>query len=328
MKQLIGIPILFLFLNGVESKSFHSWKRLHDAITPDSVEVIKLGTRTNFKFKGLAVDHRAGKIYLGSWDKKEIVVVSLLTGKHEILKTKYSGKLNGMGCYYKNGKVYALMNEVDDTPGAKPISVLLVFDSQTGKLIRNYELAGDNGRNHFNHVIVDHNGVAYISNTLKSCINSVDTKDPNGRITVLVEHGDLSWVHGIDLSPDETKLFTTSYKGGIRILDLKANVFLPYRDTTLAGDDGLKYYNGSLYGVGHNAIKKYTLDKTETRIIKAEVFLKDHENFNDPRCLHIGNGFLYCLSNIEFEPVTFQGQQTPSRSTALTDTYVLKLNLR
>jgi hypothetical protein len=134
-------------------------------------------------------------------------------------------------------------------------------------------------------------------------------------------------VHGIDLSPDGTKLFTTSYGGGIRVFDLKANAFLPYRDTTLAGDDGLKYYKGSLYGVGQNAIKKYTLDKTETHIIKTDVILKNHESFNDPRCLHIENDFLYCLSNIEFEPVIFRGQQKPSRNTALTDTYILKMKL-
>jgi WD40 repeat protein len=295
---------------------------------PGAIEVINLGTGTEFRFKGLGIDLKANNAYLGSWDKKEIVVVSLSTGKHEILKTKYSGQLNGMDCYFKNGKIYALMNDVDDTSGAKPISVLLVFDSKTGKLISNYESVGLNGRNHFNHVVVDDNGVAYISNTLKSRIDRIDTTDPKGCITSLVEHKDLSWVHGIDLSPDGTRLFTTSYKGGVRIFDLSTHSFYPYRDTILAGDDGLKYHQGSLYGVGRNSIKKYTLNDTETQIIKTDTLLKDHETFNDPRCLHIENGFLYCLSNIEFEPVTFRGQQKSSRKTALTDSHIIKLKLR
>lgn len=293
-----------------------------------AIEIINLGTRTAFKFKGLGMDLKANNAYLGSWDKKEIVVVSLSTGNHEILKTKYSGRLNGMDCYFKNGKVYALMNEVDDAPGAKPISVLLVFDSHTGNLLNSYEAVGINGRNHFNHVVVDDKGVAYISNTLKSRVDRVDTNDPKSRITSLIEHKDLSWVHGIDLSPDGTRLFTTSYKGGVRIFDLNTHSFYPYRDTTLAGDDGLKYHRGSLYGVGHNAIKKYTLNNSETRIIKTDTILKDHETFNDPRCLHIENGFLYCLSNIEFEPVTFRGQQRSSRKIALTDSHIIKLKLR
>jgi WD40 repeat protein len=293
-----------------------------------NTEVINLGTGTEFKFKGLGMDLKANNAYLGSWDKKEIVVVSLSTGKHEILKTKYSGRLNGMDCYFKNNKVYVLMNEVDDAPEAKPISVLLVFDSKTGKLIRSYESVGINGRNHFNHVVVDDNGVAYISNTLKSCVNRVDTNDPAARITTLIEHPDLSWVHGIDLSPDGKKLFTTSYKGGIRIFDLNTRSFYLYKNSTLAGDDGLKYHRGSLYGVGHNSIKKYTLNDTETQVIKIDTILKDHETFNDPRCLHIENGFLYCLSNIEFEPVIFRGQQKSSRNTALTDSHIIKLRLR
>jgi WD40 repeat protein len=292
-----------------------------------NTEVIHLSTGTAFKFKGLGIDLKANNAYLGSWDKKEIVVVSLSTGKHQILKTKYSGRLNGMDCYFKNGRIYALMNEVDDTPGAKPISVLIVFDSQTGDLLKSYEAVGINGRNHFNHVVVDDSGIAYISNTLKSCVNRVDTNDPLGRITALIEHQDLSWVHGIDLSSDGKRLFTTSYKGGVRIFDLTTHSFHPYRDTTLAGDDGLKYHRGSLYGVGHNAIKKYTLNDIETQIIKIDTILKDHETFNDPRCLHIENGFLYCLSNIEFEPVTFRGQQKPSRKTALTDSHIIKLKL-
>lgn len=294
----------------------------------NAIEVIALRTGTEFKFKGLGIDLKANNAYLGSWDKKEIVVVSLSTGKHEILKTKYSGKLNGMDCYFKNGKVYALMNEVDDTAGARPVSVLLVFDSKTRSLLRSYESVGLNGRNHFNHVVVDDKGVAYISNTLKSSVDRVDTNDPKGRITSLIEHKDLSWVHGIDLSPDGTRLFTTSYKGGVRIFDLNTHSFYPYRDTTLAGDDGLKYHRGSLYGVGHNAIKKYTLNNSETQIIKTDTILKDHETFNDARCLHIENGFLYCLSNIEFEPVTFRGQQRSSRKTALTDSHIIKLKLR
>jgi hypothetical protein len=321
LNLLIFLPLLFLMLNHQQPS-----KPRMEIKKPDAVEVIKLGTGTSFKFKGLAIDVKSQKAFLGSWDKKEIVMVSLLTKKHEILKTKYSGKLNGMDCYLKNGKVYALMNEVDDNPEAQPISVLLIFDSATGKLIRSYEARGVDGRNHFNHVVVSNDGVAYISNTLKSCINIVDTKDPAGRVAILVEHPDLSWVHGIDLSLDDTKLFTTSYQGGIRVLDLKAKSFFSYKDTTLAGDDGLKYHKGSLYGVGQNAIKRYVLDEAETQILKVETILKDHDVFNDPRCLHIENGFLYCLANIEFEPVTFRSGKT-ARQIALTDTYIIKLKL-
>lgn len=294
---------------------------------PDSAEIIKLRTSTRFRFKGLAIDVQNHNAYLGSWDKQEIVTVNLLNGVHQTLKTKYSGKLNGMGCAIKKSRLYTVMNEVNDNPNTPSISVLLVFDLKSNQLLRSYESTGIHGRNHFNHLVVDDNGIAYISNTLKSCVNFVDTTIPDGKIQILVEHKDLAWVHGIDLNEEGTKLFTTSYNGGVRFFDLNKKTFSSFRDTTLAGDDGLKYYKGHLYGVGQNMIKRYTLNHDQTSITKTDIILKDHEYFNDPRCLHIENGFLYCLANMEFEPVIFRGQKRSSRSTALDDSYLIKMKL-
>lgn len=131
--------------------------------------------------------------------------------------------------------------------------------------------------------------------------------------------------HGIDLSPDGTILFTTSYDGGIKFLHLATLSFSDYRDTRTAGDDGLKYDNGYLYGVGKNCIKRYQLDGSLRRVVKADTVLTNHEFFNDPRCLHVANGYLYCLANIAFEPVEFNGRRF--RETALTDTYLIKMKL-
>jgi WD40 repeat protein len=220
------------------------------------------------------------------------------------------------------------MNEVDDDLGHQPVSVLLMYDVDHSRVVRSYELKGAGGRHHFNHVVVDGKGIAYVSNTLKSAIYTVDTKDPKGSLNLLIEHEDLSWVHGIDLSPDDTKLFTTSYEGGIRILDLRTKKFFDYKQQTTAGDDGLKYYRGSLYGVGQNSIKKYSLDEAETKVIRIDTLLEDHAYFNDPRCLHIVDGVLYCLANIDFEPATFRDGKHPPRDRALTDSFLIRLNLK
>ncbi|MBN8653393.1 MAG: hypothetical protein J0L67_18340 [Cytophagales bacterium] len=296
---------------------------LQEAIPADSIEVIALKTGTNFRFKGLAVADD-GSFFLGSWDKKEIVKVHPQQSDYEVLQTRYSGKLNGMGCYLRDGILYALMNEVNDDPAARPVSVLLLFDSKSLKLLKSYESHGVAGRNHFNQVVVNSKGVAYISNTIRSSVFVVDTRNPSDSLKQLIQHADLSWVHGLDLSTDEQTLFTTAYDGGIKFLNLQTLTFSPYRDTTLAGDDGLKYYKGALYGVGSNEIKKYTLDKNEQAVTKEEVILKDHPFFNDARCLQAKDGYLYCLANIEFEPVDFN---SVNKTQALTDTYVIKLKL-
>jgi hypothetical protein len=293
----------------------------------DSLEVIKLETGKEFRFKGLAIDVKAEKAYLGSWDKKEIVVISLKEKKYNVIKTKYSGILNGMGTYIKNDKLYAVMNDVDDNPQARPISALLVIDLVNQKVLHSYEAIGANGRHHFNHVTVDEQGIAYISNTLKSSIYTVNTVNPQDHLRKLVEHEDLSWIHGIDISPDGSKLFSTSYHGGIKIYDLKRGRFSDFRDTSTTGDDGLKYYQGCLYGIGNNALKRYTLNDTEDKIVKTETLLYDHEFFNDPRCLSIVGGYLYCLGNIEFEPVEFRRSRKMARKKPLNDSYLIKLKL-
>ncbi|WP_108801926.1 hypothetical protein [Aquimarina sp. Aq107] len=264
---------------------------------------------------------------MGSWDKKQIVKVSLKDKTHSTIPTKYSGKLNGMGTFLKKNLLYAVMNEVDDDPNIKAISVLLVIDTNSDNVLQAYESTAKNGRNHFNHVVVDNNGVAYISNTLQSSIHTVDTKNPKDSLKIFFEHKDLSFVHGIDLNNNGEKLFTTAYDGGIRFLDIKTKQFYSFRDTTLNANDGLKYYKGDLYGVGKNAIKKYALNKEENKVIKVDTLLIDHPFFNDPRCLHIQNDFLFCLANIEFEPVIFPGGIRKKRKKALDDTYLIKLKL-
>lgn len=290
--------------------------------------VIALGTGTRFRFKGLAIDASARKAYLGSWDRKQIVAVDLADRSHRIIETKHGGKLNGMGTYLRDGRLHAVMNEVDDSPGARPRSVLLVIDpaAPPGRAVTaEYELRGKNGRHHFNHVVVDGRGIAYVSDTLKASIHTVDTRNPRDRLRLLVEHEDLTMVHGIDLSPDGARLFTTSYRSGIKFFDLKSREFSPYEDTATAGDDGLKYHDGSLYGVGGNTIRRYVLDRTETAVVRTEVVDRDHDQFNDPRCLHIEDGWLYVLANIELEPVTFRDGR--SRDRPLTDTFLVKYRL-
>src|SRR5688500_7007411 len=57
---------------------------------PGTIEVIALNTGKEFRFKGLAMDVKNGKAYLGSWDKKEIVVVDLKNKTHSVIQTKYT----------------------------------------------------------------------------------------------------------------------------------------------------------------------------------------------------------------------------------------------
>ena len=298
------------------------------AARPGDLEVIALRTGTAFEFKSLAIDAAQRRAYLGSWRDKAIVAVDLEGGgPARVIESRYNGKLNGMGVHLRGARLYAVMNETDDTPGATPLSVLIVIDVETERVIQSHELRATGGRHHFNHVVVDARGTAYISDTLKGRIYRVDTTDPHAKLELVIEHADLSWVHGIDLVDGESTLACTSYRGGIRFLSIADRAFLPYRDLATAGADGLEYHAGSLYGVGGNAITRYVLNATEDAIVRTEVVLRDHPLFNDPRALQVQGGWLYCLANLELEPVRFRRSGRMARDEPLTDSHLVKYRL-
>ena len=230
-----------------------------------------------------------------------------------------------MGVCLRGSTLYAVMNDVNDDPQANPVSVLLVIDVADHKVLRSYEAKGSNGRHHFNHVTADDHGNVYVSNTLKSAIYTVNTTVAGDTLKQLVAHNDLSWVHGIDISPDGARLFSTSYGGGIKFFDLKSKTFSSFRDTTLNENDGLKYDNGYLYGIGKNSLKRYTLNRDETAVLKTDILLRDHPFFNDPRCIHIEGGWIYCLTNIDFAIADFDRKASTRKS--FEDTYILKYKL-
>jgi hypothetical protein len=299
--------------------------RVDAAVRPETIEVLSLGTGTQFRFKGLAIDAPRGRAFLGSWDRKQIVVVDLGTRTHRVVPTKYSGKLNGMGVHLRGDMLYAVMNEVDDTPGARARSALLVIDAVTLETLRSYELRATGTRHHFNHVVVDDRGVAYVSDTLQSSIYTVDTTRADVHLRRLVHHPDLALVHGLALPATRTTLIATSYRSGILFIDLERKALRPSRAPSTAGDDGLAYHAGVLYGVGGNALKRYTLNPAEDAVIGTEILLRDHPVFNDPRCLDISDGWLYGLANIELEPVTFAGGH--ARSASLNDSHLFRYRL-
>jgi hypothetical protein len=244
---------------------------------------------------------------------------------HRIVPTRYSGKLNGMGVHLRDDKLYFVMNEVNDRPGAGALSVLLVIDAVTLEMVRSYELRAAGARHHFNHVVVDDRGIAYVSDTLHASIYTVDTTRADDSLRVLVHHRDLTLVHGLALSATRATLIATSYESGIVFIDVDRKVLRPSRAPSTAGDDGLAYHAGVVYGIGRNALKRYTLNAAEDAVVATNVLIHDHPAFNDPRCLDIRDGWLYALANIELEPVTFAGGR--SRSAALDDSHLVRYRL-
>jgi hypothetical protein len=290
------------------------------------LRVIPLRTGTAYRFKGFAVDPTGTRFFLGSWDQHQIVAVSGTVPGVTAFRSPYHGRLAGMGVFLRAGKLYALMNEVNDAPDAKASSVLLVFDAVSGTLHHAYAVQGTvEGRHHFNHVVVDSTGRAYVSNTLKGGIWTVNTKDPADSLRPFLIDARLRLIHGIALPPAEDRLFVTSYQTGLAVIDLPQRALRVYDIPASKGTDGLRYYRGSLYGIGQNALTRYHLNADATRVTNVTPLLVNHPAFNDPRCLDILQDTLFILGNIEHTAVTFQDPS--KRGTAQTDTHILSYRL-
>jgi hypothetical protein len=292
------------------------------------VEVIPLHTGTTYRFKGLAVDDDGRRFFLGSWDRRQVVSVARQAPAPSVteLVHPFRGALNGMGVFLRDGRLYAVMNEVDDAPGGRPLSALVVFDAATGAALRTFTVRGDrSGRHHFNHVVVDRLGRAYVSDTLRGSLWSVDTRGPAGTPSPLLAHPALAMIHGITLDPGERRLYVTSYEEGLGVVDLASPAYRSLGRPDSRGNDGLAYHRGFLYGVGQNTLTRYELSADGGRVVGAEVLLEDHPYFNDPRCLDVVGDTLFVLANIEHAPVRFRSGA--GRRDALSDTYVLRLPL-
>lgn len=199
-----------------------------------------------------------------------------------------------------------------------------VLQPRVGRTVRSYEIRGDRaGRHHFNHVVVDANGRAFISNTLKGSVWTVDTRDPRANLELLIEHPKLRLIHGVTLGAANRMLYAPSYEAGLGVIDLDALTYASLQQPDSQGNDGLIYHRGFLYAVGQNTLTRYRLSPDGRQALDSTVLLKDHPYFNDPRCLDIVGDSLFILANIEHAPVSFRDVGV-RHSHTLTDTYVLR----
>lgn len=281
-----------------------------------------LGTGVAYRFKGLAIDRASSRAYLASWDRRQLIAVDLEHGTHREIPTPYAGRLAALGVHARDGALYAVLNDIDVRAGAHAISALVVIDLATEKVTRAYEQRADGPRHHFNHVVVAADGTAYVSDTLHATIHAVDTRDATASFAPLVVDPRLGRVHGVSLSDATPRLFATSYDGGLSIYDLERRAFVGEPYAAAAGDDGLAYACGALYGIGLERLTRYALDSTESRVTDAQVVVLEHASFNDPRDVWVEDDRITCLANMELAPVSPHRRGRPA-----IDTHLLEIPL-
>src|SRR5262245_50030148 len=110
MDNYLSHMALALVLVALVFVSMTGFRILPRDIGAPDVEVFPLGAGRAYRFKGLAVAPDGQRLFLGSWDKKQVVSARLSPSSVVEFDSPYRNRLNGMGVCLRGDTLYAVMN--------------------------------------------------------------------------------------------------------------------------------------------------------------------------------------------------------------------------
>jgi hypothetical protein len=169
-------------------------------------------------------------------------------------------------------------------PGEKNRSEIVHFDEH-GQLLERYTPPGT-GPHTLNDLVLRDTREIYMTDTQGNRVYRFDRT--LHRFTELKLSRPVFWPNGITISDDGNVLYIADLLGVVR-LDLKTNQseeVVPAPHDTLAGIDGLYWYNGSFvgvqYGTGANRVMRWNLSPDGRRVASSEVLERGTELVKNP----------------------------------------------
>lgn len=226
--------------------------------------------------EGLAYDAQRGLFYLSSLNRRKIVEIGGDGVATDFVPADRFGLLPVLGIR---------LSPSDDTVWADSQTdggqtELLHFDA-TGKILGRFQPSGG-GKHGFNDLVIRKSGVVITTDTVA---NMVFRFDPVARtFTPLRLHRPLLYPNGIALSGDDEILYVADDLGvvAVNLSRTESRDIDPGPRSTLAGIDGLYWYNGSLIavqnGIGSPRIAAFRLSNDSLRVTRTTV-LENRTNF-------------------------------------------------
>ncbi|HXL21344.1 MAG TPA: hypothetical protein VOA78_02670 [Candidatus Dormibacteraeota bacterium] len=169
-------------------------------------------------------------------------------------------------------------------PGEKNRSEIVHFDEH-GQLLERYTPPGT-GPHALNDLVLRDTREIYVTDTRGNRVYWFDRT--LHRFTQLKLSRPVFWPNGITISDDGNVLYIADLLGVVR-LDLKTDQsedVAPAPHDTLAGIDGLYWYNGSFvgvqYGTGANRVMRWNLSPDGRRVTSSEVLERGTELVKNP----------------------------------------------
>lgn len=251
--------------------------------------------------EGLAVNTTQRNFYMGSMHHNEIVRITEAGAISDFVKEGIYD-LMPVGGVHIDPADQSVWCATD--PGEKNRSEIVHFDL-SGKLIEHYAAPGV-GPHDLNDLVLRNSMEIYTTDTFANRVFSFDRKTRTFSPLNLSagKHGrPLFYPNGITLSQNGNELYVADFLGIVRF-DLRTNEVddvKPAPHDTLAGVDGLYWYEGGLVGIqngtGANRVVRWQLSSDGSRVTSTTVLERGTELVNDPTTGAILDGKLYFIAN-------------------------------
>ena len=226
--------------------------------------------------EGLAWDPNRNVFYLSSLAQRKIVQITPDSHATDFVPAHRDHLFPVLGIRLdpRDSTVWA------NTTADRGSAALLHFD-KSGNVLGRYTLT-DSRKHLFNDLVVPKSGEVILTDSVDNRIFRFDPATE--KFSELQTHRALFYPNGITLAPDDQTLFVADALGVLRI-DLKMLVSVdvnPGPHSTLAGADGLYWYNGSLIaiqnGIGSPRVAAFKLSEDGTRVTRTTV-LENRSSF-------------------------------------------------
>lgn len=282
--------------------------------------------------EGIAMDSVEGTFYLSSIFKNKIIEVDKGRAK-DFFPSGSNGFVGGVGLHV-DAKRRILWACSGNIMGGKFTTGLFAFDLKTRKLLKKVIYPIDTLPRFFNDLVIADNGSVYITDTFDHSIWKFNMlMDRPYKLTL---SDSLPYPNGIEISPDNQFLISTSDKGLQRI-DLQSGkitrLAMPVQGVPSFGLDGIGWYKNSIIGIQNHRnslntkIVRYYLTKDCMAVERTEVIDMGNKYFNVPTTLAIKGNVLFIIANSQLDNFDQENLKI-LKPKELTKTTVLQYDLK
>lgn len=273
--------------------------------------------------EGVDYDPRSSRYYIGSVRHRTIAEVANGKVTRELWPREQPGigAVLGVRVDTAHGVLWATLAGVPQMEGFTPpdssIAAIIRVRIADGAIERRWDLPPAARGHALGDVVIGPAGDVFVT----------DSNDPvlyrlrRGSDTLeAIRHPLFRSPQGMAAPPNANVLYVADYSHGLLRVDLATDAVTRLADapsTTSLGCDGLVWYNGAIIavqnGVAPARIMRFVLDRTGTRIARAELLDRNSLIADEPTIGTIAGGEFVYVANSQWEKFTESGARIPAR---------------